>query len=66
MNPIDEFELDVLDHSGDLELAENVGETARWAVATAVEALAATIGVPVEAIDVDALTHTMLGDGEAS
>jgi hypothetical protein len=61
MHYIDQFELDVLDHTGDLDLAEKFGEAARWAVITAAEAFAAIIGVPVEVLDLEVLARGMLG-----
>ncbi|WNM65648.1 hypothetical protein SEA_RIALTO_84 [Mycobacterium phage Rialto] len=47
IDPISQLELDVLE-SGDLELATQVGEVARWAYATTVESLCALLCLPSE------------------
>ncbi|AEK10552.1 hypothetical protein PBI_TURJ99_58 [Mycobacterium phage Turj99] len=47
IDPISQLELGVLE-SGDLELATQVGEVARWAHATTVESLPALLCLPSE------------------
>ncbi|MBU8819548.1 hypothetical protein KL864_27050 [Mycolicibacterium goodii] len=53
MGPIDEFELDILDHTGDLDLAQEVGTIVRDLVAQTAENFAIIMGVPAEALRAD-------------
>lgn len=57
LNPIDAFEIDVLDHTGDIDLAQRVGDAARHAVTTAAEAITQVLGINV---DPASLAATML------
>lgn len=50
MGPIDEFELDVLERTGDVALAEQVGDTVRSIVASAAEDFSAVLGIPSETL----------------
>ena len=53
MSPIDEFELDVLEHTGDVELAELVGDTVRRIVVETAESIAVVLGVDAPTIRAD-------------
>ena len=48
LDPVSEFELDILDHTGDINLATQVGEVTRWALNSAAEALTEILGLPIE------------------
>ena len=48
IDPISEFELDVLAHTGDLDLATQIGDITRYALDRASEAFAELLGVPVD------------------
>ncbi|QFG04897.1 hypothetical protein SEA_NITZEL_71 [Mycobacterium phage Nitzel] len=48
IEPISQMELEILANSGDLELATQVGEIARWAFTQTVESLCTLLCLPPE------------------
>lgn len=46
MDPIDELEVDILEHTGDIELAQHAGRVTREAIDYAIDAAYATLGLP--------------------
>lgn len=58
---IDAFELEVFDHTGDIDLATQVGECTRRAVQTACDALAQVVGLPPEAFVAGVLDYCDIG-----